>query len=136
MTMLFLLLCLLPTITVFDPNAVIYAGPAALPGEPQIPWPDEPGVVIRPDGVEYTFTDLGVQKTHQCPDGNRWYFVEPTVIDGCVVEIPMGNCAEPEDAWTPSPDDASPPLVDPDFDEHSPTGPGPGPPGATTVDKP
>jgi hypothetical protein len=72
-----------------------------------------------------------VLEGHLCPGSDiRWYFTEtdcdePVVITGCGNPIP-----EDPDNF------ASPPTIDPDFDEYSPTGPGPGPPGATTVDKP
>jgi hypothetical protein len=84
----------------------------------------------------------------QCPnDDTRWYLKahgwKRGAFPSCSWDLVMlpdeapSFCAEPRlSAWTPSHDDASQPLVDPDFDEYSPTGPGPGPPGATTVDKP
>lgn len=84
----------------------------------------------------------------QCPnDDNRWY----TRVQGwkrgaypaCgweLVMLPEGVPSFCTDvlvtAYTPHPDDAPTPDIDPEFDEHSPTGPGPGPPGAGTVDKP
>lgn len=81
-----------------------------------------------------------------CPDGKRWFNRETGYVaadyPACyrLTLVPEGldpvcNTA-PVDAWTPSPDDAPKPRVDPAFDEHSPTGPGEGPPGAPTVDKP
>jgi hypothetical protein len=73
-----------------------------------------------------------VYEGHLCPGSDtRWYFTEQA---GCGDSIVVSGCGGPipED-----PDNfASPPPIDPDFDEYSPTGPGPGPPGATTVDKP
>jgi hypothetical protein len=67
-----------------------------------------------------------------CPGTDtRWYFTEAA---GCGDPIVVSGCTGPP---LEDPDNfASPPPIDHDFDEHSPTGPGPGPPGATTVDKP
>jgi hypothetical protein len=68
--------------------------------------------------------------SYLCPDNIHYVFTEragcgePVVVfEACAV------MAEDDDL-------APPPDVDPDFDEHSPTGPGPGPEGAPTVDRP
>jgi hypothetical protein len=80
---------------------------------------------------------------HLCAGSDSaWYFTETvqrsTRLPACwkVVAEPVSDCAPRASLYDPSPDDAPAPAVDPDFDEHSPTGPGPGPPGATTGDKP
>lgn len=126
--------------TVFDPDAVHYAGPATLEGETPASWPAEPGVIERDGGVEYTFTDKGEAEPKLCPGSERT-FTEVTrwvtsAYPRCWKQITEveGGCEDPpaEDPETiaPAPD------VDPDFDEHSPEGPQPGPPGAPPVDRP
>jgi hypothetical protein len=84
----------------------------------------------------------------QCPnDDTRWYLRaqgwKRNAFPACDWKLSMLPEQAPEfctatleTAFTASPDDAPTPPIDPDFDEFSPTGPGPGPPGATTVDKP
>lgn len=49
------------TSTIFDPAAVKYSGPYCAEGETCEPFVDagQPGVEVRPDGVLYTFTDVG-----------------------------------------------------------------------------
>lgn len=66
-----------------------------------------------------------------CPGSDtRRIFTEKVDCETPVVVFEA--CSDP-----PVEDDlAEPPEVDPEFDENSPEGPGPGPPGAPTVDRP
>jgi hypothetical protein len=128
-----------PTVAVFDPSPPVYA----LPESNVL----EPGVVVRDGGLEYTFADQGESVPVLCPGSDTEYYqvrtftrVSGSGFPRCskyVVETERtGDCAPVPSLYDPSPDDAPTPDIDPDFDEHSPEGPGPGPPGATTVDKP
>jgi hypothetical protein len=68
---------------------------------------DQPGRVLVDGKAVYTFTS----------------------VSECEEPLPPVEPEDPENF-------AQPPPIDPNFDEFSPEGPGPGPPGATTVDKP
>lgn len=84
----------------------------------------------------------------QCPnDDTRWYLRAQGWKRGSypacgwdLVMLPEGTpafCTDPQPSmYDPSPDDAPEAPIDPEFDEHSPEGPGPGPEGALPVDKP
>jgi hypothetical protein len=119
------------TFTVFDPNAARY----------DVADPPTPGIEVRADGVEYTFTDQGTGEGHLCPLSTTSYYFTSTRIEKgdfphCwrYVTEQVSGCEDPP---AEDPDSFAPaPPVDPDFDEHSPNGPGEGPPGAPTVDKP
>ena len=70
-----------------------------------------------------------VLEGHLCPDSVNYIFTESGCDEPVVVFSACEILADLEDI-------APTPPIDPDFDEHSPEGPGPGPPGAKTVDKP
>lgn len=57
---------------IFDANAVKYADPANNVSTP--------GVAVRADGVEYTFTDAGSLEGHLCPDGVSYSFTQTQMI--------------------------------------------------------
>lgn len=98
--------------------------------------------------------DLPVEQeglTVQCPTNPLRYFIRATGYErepfpSCQFKLAMlpkdadpPYChAVPVNAWTrDDPENIAPdPAVDPEFDEFSPEGPGPGPPGAVTADHP
>jgi hypothetical protein len=118
------------TFTVFDPNAVRY----------DVQDPPRLDIEVRPDGVLYTFTDQGTGEGHLCPlSTTRYYFTSTRIEKGdfphCwkFVTKVVSGCEDP-----PEEDPANflpTPNIEPGYDEHGP-GPGEGPPGAPTVDKP
>jgi hypothetical protein len=131
-----------PTVTDFDATPPVYA----LPESNVL----EPGVIARDGGLEYTFADQGTQESFECPDAPGLYYhvrtfqrVASSAFPRCwklVTETErLGDCKTRPSIYDPSPDDAVTP-VDPEFDEHSPTGPvdgpGEGPGQGTPADKP
>lgn len=73
--------------------------------------------------------DCRVLDSELCPDSVNYIFTESGCDEPAVVFDACTETAVEED-FAPTPD------IDPEFDEHSPEGPGPGPPGALPVDKP
>lgn len=146
----------LATFTVFDPNAVRYAG-FGVEGEPVTAWEPQPDVLELADGVEYRFHDAGTATAKACPGSTtRWY---NEVANWVPASYPQcwrrevtreGNCADPppEDPGLFAPEPlhcdaagADPGnCIEPGYDEHHPTGPvdgpGEGPGQGTPADKP
>lgn len=87
------------TFTVFDANGVKYTIPFLAEGETSdYTYPEEPGVRILPNGVEYTFTDIGGLRMNE--DGTTDEYTQ--VLD------PYPACWQWK--WVRLPDPVPPPV--------------------------
>jgi hypothetical protein len=121
----------------FDPTPAVYA----------LPESNEPydGIEFVDGGIRYSFIDQGESVPVLCPGSDTVSYqmrtfkrIASSAFPRCWKEVVeterIGDCTAVPSLYDPSPDDAPTPDIDPEFDEHSPEGPGPGPPGAEPVD--
>jgi hypothetical protein len=99
-----------PTDTVLDPTRTEPGGPmrkictaeeklAGCVDEPATTWPDEPGVIITPEGTTHVFEYVGKVEVKEQPDGS-WHAFETTLakvpyIDGCWDWVTVETLIEP-----------------------------------------